>query len=189
MDPNAPLLPSHLRAMLQKELNPAERITDLLSGRDDRADMQILLLYNILVALAGQDPLTPEPGQTLPASMGVQVPIGIRSVDVMRGIEALTTAEINPQKMADCRRALRMVILVNNSFDQQISVSVIGNNSNTHAGAFEISTITIAKGERGAYGIKNEEWMPFLGVNVTPAVNPTQGSVSAFAILQEQSST
>ncbi len=180
---NAPLVPKQLRAMLQHELNPFEKFTDLLSGRDDREDMQILLLYNILVALAGQEPA---PGEPFPTSMGVQIPLQVRSIDLMRNIAALTTDQINPQRMADCRKALRMVLTVNNTFDQQVAVTVIGNTSQDYSGAYEIHTMNVASGAKGSYGIKNEEWFPWLAVTVTPAVAPTKGTVTAVAVLMEQ---
>jgi hypothetical protein len=171
--------------MLQHELNPMERFNDLLSGGDDRADMQILLLYNILVALAGQETAQGEP---FPTSMDVQIPLKIISVDLMKNIAALTTAEIPPQRMADCRKALRVVVWVNNNFDQQVAVTIIGNTSSDYSGAFDIHSMNVAAGAKGAYGVKWEEWMPWIAVKVTPAGNPTGGTISAVAVLMEQGS-
>ena len=180
------MLPKTLRAMLEHELNPFERFTDLLHGGDDRQDMTNVLLYYMLQAMVGQEPIPPAPGEPFPTSIGVAVSLGIKQVDIMKNIAALTTNEIPPQRMADCRQALRMVLVVNNTFDQQVSVDIIGNGSSAHDSAFVIHTMTVASGARGAYGIKNEEWMPFLAVKVTPAVNPTKGTINAVAIIQEQ---
>ena len=162
------MLPKQLRPLLEHELNPFERFTDLLTGRDDRQDMTNMLLYYLLVAMVGEEPVAPSPGEPFPTSIGVAIPLGIRQVDMMRNIEALTTEEISPQKMADCRQALRIVLMVNNTFNQQVSVAIIGNGSDAFDSAFEIHTMNVASGDRGAYGLKNEEWMPFLVVKVTP---------------------
>lgn len=183
-DPNAPLVPADLRKMLQHELNPFERLTDMLSGHDDRADMQIMLLYNILVALTGLPPAGPE--QEFPTQMGVQVPLSVRSVDLMKNIEALTTAEIKPQRMADCRKALRTLVMVNNTFNQSVVASIIGNVSNDSSSAFEIESFEIPSGSRRAFGLKYEQWFPWIGVTVTPNTAPTSGSVNAVAILLGQ---
>lgn len=185
VNPNAPLVPPQLRGMLQKELNPMERITDLFSGRDDRQDMEIMLLYNILMALVGE---VPAPGVPAPSGMLVNVPLQITSVDLMKNIAALTTDEINPQAMADCRQAIRMLIVVNNNFNQQISVKIIGNISGNSSGAMVIHTMNVAAGTKGSYGLKSEEWFPWIGVTVTPAANPTAGTVSAVAVLMVQGS-
>lgn len=180
------MLPKQLRPLLEHELNPFERFTDLLTGKDDRQDMTNMLLYYLLQAMVGEEPVAPSPGEPFPTSMGVAIPLRIRQVDIMKGIAALTTDEINPQRMADCRQALRMVLVVNNTFDQQVSVAIIGNGSDASDSAFVIHTMDVASGDWGAYGIKNEEWMPFLAVKVTPAVAPSSGTISAAAILQEQ---
>lgn len=180
------MLPKQLRAMLDKELNPVERFADLFGGHDDRQDMTNELLYYLLQAIVGQEPIPQQPGEPFPTSMGVTIPLEIRQVDIMKNIAALTTNEIPPQVMADCRQALRVVLIVNNTLDQQVSVKIVGNNAATHDSAFDIHTMNVASGARGAYGVKNEEWMPFLGVKVTPAGIPTAGTINAMAVIQAQ---
>ena len=174
--------------MLAKELNPFERFTDLFHSGDDRQDMMITLLYEIAVLLAGQEPPPEAPGLEFPKGLAVAVPLGIQSVDLMANIEALTTDVIFGKILADCRKALRTMIIVNNGFNQTVAMQVVGHTANTpKAGTFQIgSAINVTAGSKAAYGIKIEEWMPFIGVEVTPAVSPTTGSVNAVAILQIQ---
>jgi len=176
--------------MLAKELNPFERFTDLFHSGDDRQDMMIMLLYEIAVLLAGQEPIVLPEGDGLefPSGIQVHIPLSINPVDLMKDVEALTTDVIYPSRLADCRRALRMVMVVNNGFNQQVSMQVIGNTQNIpQSGTFQIgSAINIAAGAKAAYGIKVEEWMPYIGVEITPAVSPTAGSVNANAVLQVQ---
>ena len=181
---------SRIASMLRKELNPFERFTDMLGGQDDRQDMMIMLLYEIAVLLAGQEPVIIPAGDGLefPSGIQVHIPLSINPVDLMKDVEALTTDVIYPSRLADCRRSLRTVIVVNNGFNQQVSMQVIGNTQNiSQSGTFEIgSAINIAAGAKAAYGIKVEEWMPYIGVQITPATSPTAGSVNAVAVLQIQ---
>jgi len=181
---------SKIASMLAKELNPFERFTDMLTGIDDRQDMTIMLLYEIAVMLAGEEPvIIPEgDGLEFPSGMQVYIPLKIFSADLMKDVVALTTDVIYPKTLADCRRALKTVIVVNNGFNQQVAMQVIGNTQNVPAsGTFQIgSAIDISAGAKAAYGIKVEEWMPYIGVQITPAVNPTAGSVNAIAVLQIQ---
>ena len=176
--------------MLAKELNPIERFTDLFHSGDDRQDIQIMLLYEIAVLLSGQEPvIIPEgDGLEFPSGMQVHIPLTIKTVDLMKDMKALTTDAIYPSTLADCRRALKTVIVVNNGFNQQVAMQVIGNTQNIpSSGTFEIgSPINISAGAKAAYGIKVEEWMPYIGVQITPAVSPTAGSVNAVAVLQIQ---
>jgi hypothetical protein len=105
----------------------------------------------------------------------------------MRNLQAVTTAAISPQNMADCRFSVRQALIVNNGFNQQVAVTVIGNDANQHDGAFEIATFNVSAGARGVYGIKSEEWLPYLGCRVTPAANPSAGtSISAAVLVQRQ---
>ena len=178
---------SRIASMLQKQLNPFERFTDMLSGRDDRQDIQIVLLYEIALLLSGQPP-EGEEGIEFPSGMQVSVPLTVEPVDLMDNVAALTTDVIYPPHLADCRKALRTVIIVSNGFNQQVSMQVIGHTQNVPAsGTFQIgSAVNIAAGAKAAYGIKIEEWMPYIGVEITPAISPTAGTINAVAILQVQ---
>jgi len=186
------MIPKEIRDRLQKQLNPFEKFTDLLTGVDDRQDMMIALLYEIALLLSGQSPEAAPgiefPGIEFPSGMQVYTPLKAEPIDLMKNVAALTTDVIHPNCLADCMMALRMVIIVNNGFDQQVSMQVIGNTQDIPAsGTFQIGTpVNIAAGAKAAYGIKIEEWMPYIGVDITPAVNPTTGTVNAVAILQLQ---
>jgi len=180
---------SRIASMLRKELNPAERLTDLFHSGDERQDIMIMLLYEIALLLSGQPPEGEEgEGIEFPSGMQVNIPLTVEPIDLMDNVKALTTDVIYPVKLADCRKALRTVIIVSNGFNQQVSMQVIGHTQNVPAeGTFLIgSAINIAANAKAAYGIKVEEWMPYIGVAITPAVSPTAGTVNAVAILQIQ---
>lgn len=180
---------SRIASMLRKELNPFERFTDMLSGRDDRQDIQIMLLYEIALLLSGQPPEGEEGAPIeFPSGMQVNVPLTVEPIDLLDNVAALTTDVIYPGHLADCRKALRTIIIVNNGFNQQVSMQVIGHTQDVPtSGTFQIgSAVNIAAGAKAAYGIKVEEWMPYIGVEITPAVSPTAGTVNAIAILQVQ---
>lgn len=179
---------AQLNDMLRHKLNPFERFTDLLSGKDDRQDIMILLLYELLVVVSGGETGGDDGGLPgFPSGLQINVPLDVDTVDLIKKNEGRTTAVINSTNLADCRKALRMVIYIRNNFDQNVSVDIVGNNADTPAsGTFVIATIAIAAGASGSYGINTGEWHPYIGVDVTPAGNPTTGDVNASLIRQKQ---
>lgn len=177
---------SEIFAMLKKELNPVERITDLLSGRDDRQDIMIMLLYEIARLLAGQEP-EPGNGGEFPTGLQVRVPLNVASDKLLDKVQALTTDAIPSTIMGDCRKALRMIVLVDNGFDQQVQVEVIGNISNIATSGYRvIATFNVAASDTDGYGISDGEWYPWIGVRITPAANPTTGEINASLVKQIQ---
>jgi hypothetical protein len=177
-------LPEEVRKALNKELNPFERLVDLFKSGDDRQDLMLCLLYEIAQLLANQSPAG---GSTeFPSGLLANLSLGVNPFAVLDNVQALTTDEIIPQKLANCRRSLRAVVYVNNGFDQQVSVKVVNNNSESPGDAFTVHTFNVAANDRGAYGLRFQDWMPYVGCTVTPAVNPTAGALSAVVIRQEQ---
>ncbi|BAS31225.1 hypothetical protein [Dehalococcoides mccartyi] len=177
------------RQYLATKLNPVERFTDLLSGRDDRQDFTNLLLYELLqvnstlaTLLAGG---TGGTGGTGGSGGTITLPkLGIKSVEVM-ALASVTTNVLKAQRMANVLAANRVLLSVLNGFNQEVTVAVMGNSSDNIEGSYQINTFKIAAGEKGAYGLKLEEWMPFIACTVTPSVNPTLGTVTASVITQE----
>ena len=174
------------RQYLATKLNPVERFSDLLSGQDDRQDFANLLLYELLqvnstlaTLLAGGTGGTGGPGETITLPK-----LGIKSVEIMN-LASVTTNELKAQKMANVQVANRVLLVVLNGFNQEVTVKVMGNSSDSIDNAYLINTYKIAAGERGAYGLKLEEWMPYIACTVTPSVNPTLGTVTASVITQE----
>jgi hypothetical protein len=180
--------PDEYRNFLKNKLNPFERFADLLTGKDDRQDFTNILLWHLLQAVAGIQFPDGTGGDSGPGNINITFPkLGVSQEDCMTGIAAVTTAEIQPRKMIDCRAAHRILLVVNNGFDQEITVKVIGNNTDNHDSAKEVYSFTILAGESGAYGFKFEDWMPYVACTVTPSANPTLGTVSAMVYKQEAS--
>ncbi len=176
-------------AKLRARLNPIERIGDLVGSTDDRLDIIAEMLFKQLELMAQQQPVIIDGGNypQLPAQFAVNIPLDIQTVELFKDFQTLTTDAQLSQVMADCRKAIRALIVVNNGLDQQISIQVIGNNTNSNNAAFDIgSPINCPAGEKRAYGVKFEEWMPYVGLEFTPAGNPTLGAVNATVILQVQ---
>lgn len=174
------------RSYLATRLNPVERFTDLLSGRDDRQDFTNLLLYELLqvnstlaTLLAGGTGGTGGSGGT------INLPkLGVKSIEIMN-LASVTTNELKAQKMANVQVANRVLLVVLNAFNQEVTVKVMGNSSDSIDSAYLINTYKIAAGERGAYGLKLEEWMPYIACTITPSINPTLGTITASVITQE----
>lgn len=177
----------NILAKLQNELNPIERISDLFSGKDDRQDLTNELLYAIAQLLAEN---LPDLSQLVGAgnsggSGGLIERLGIVRIDQIKNRAALTTDTIIPDlELADVRDAHRVVAFCNNGFDQAVRMDVIGNDSSSVSGSFIIAQENIAANSRGSYGLKLEEWQPYIGVQIVPAVSPTAGKLEAFAIKQ-----
>ncbi len=178
---------NEINALLNGKLNPFERFTDLLSGKDDRQDIMIMLLYEIARLLAGQENAQQNGEVVIPAGLQVNIPLSVTSDKLLDKVQALTTDAIPCTVMGDCRKALRMVILIENGFDQAVSVKIIGNLSNiANSGTRTIATINVPAGETAGYGIKEGEWYPWIGVEATPAGNPTTGEINASLVKQVQ---
>ena len=177
--------PEEYRNFLQNKLNPFERFHDLLSGKDDRQDYTNILLWHLIQAVAGINITAPgnnEPGSPVNICFPV---MGTKQEECMTGIASVTTDEIRPQRMVDCRKANRILLNVVNGFNQEVTVKVTGNITDSIDSAKEIHAFNIAAGASGSYGFRFEEWQPFVACTVTPLVAPTQGTVSASVIKQE----
>lgn len=90
-------------------------------------------------------------------------------------------------RLADCRSANRVCFIIENGLNQSVSVRVLGNDGSGSSSAIPVNTtpIVIDANSRQGIGIKTEEWMPFMGVDITPAVAPTDGRIQANAHIQE----
>ena len=176
------------RAYLATRLNPVERFTDLLSGRDDRQDFTNLLLYELLQVNSTLVSVLANGGTGGSSGSGettITFPkLEIKTTECLN-LVSVDTHELKAQRMVNVQLANRVLLVVLNGFDQEVTVKVMGNTSDSIDGAYQINTFKIAAGEKGAYGLKLEEWMPYIACTVTPSVNPTMGNVSASVITQE----
>lgn len=178
-------IPEH-EAFYRQEQNIIERIAAGISSTDDfiRLTNVILARQNDLLALlAGQQPPPVNGGD------GGQLPtypqLGIRSVGLIKAVSIRATDLVYPGEMADCRAARRVLVHINNALDQTIRVTIIGNIASNYSGSSIIDEDICASGEKRTYGLKLEEWMPYIGVQVQALVAPTTGNVDAVAIVQE----
>lgn len=181
---------SFLNKALQERLNPFERISDMFSGKDDRQDLTNLLLYELLSYFVGT-PGVGTDGQPLPGSPlfgQFLIPLRIQTVDLLKNIQALTADAIASTVMADCRKALRIVVIVQNTLDQTVSMQVVGNTAPVaQDSTLDIGApVNVATGERKAFGLAIDEWMPYVGVTCTPAGVPTGGALNAQCVIQLQ---
>jgi hypothetical protein len=173
------------RAYLAAKLNPVERFTDLLSGRDDRQDFTNLLLFELLQVNSTLVTLLSGGTGGSGGSGTVTLPrLGIKTLEVLN-LSSVSTAEIKAQRLANVQNANRVLLVVLNGFNQEVTVKVMGNSADSLDGAYQINSFKISAGEKGAYGLKLEEWMPYISCTVTPTVAPTLGNVSASVITQE----
>jgi len=170
------------RQRVNRRLNVAERVHGLISSTDDRLDELAWLTAQVVEAIQGL--VIPAPG---PGPGPGPTPSGLttRLVQLIKAVAVRATDIVYPAEMADCRAAHRVLLHVSNGLDQEIRVTVIGNMGSSYSGAEVITEMTCAAGEKTAYGLKLEEWMPYVGVWCQALVTPTAGNLDAVAIVQE----
>ena len=172
------------RQRVNQRLNVAERIHGLVSSTDDRIDELAWLTAQVVEAIQGIVIPGPGPG---PGPGPAPTPGGLttRLVQLIKAVAVRATDIVYPAEMADCRAAHRVLLHVSNGLDQEIRVTVIGNTGSSYSGAEIITEMTCPAGEKTAYGLKLEEWMPYVGVWCQALVAPTAGNLDAVAIVQE----
>ncbi len=172
-------IPGH-EEFYKKELNIVERLAASLSPHDDFLRLTNILLHKqneLMEALGGQ-----------PGGGGVSVPGGklaMRTEQLIKNNTSRSTEMIIPEKMAQCWSANRVLVVVNNTLDQDVRVDIIGNNSSGFDNAYIIKQILCPTTKSRVYSLKLEEWMPWVGVRVQASTAPTAGSVSGSVIIQE----
>lgn len=172
------------RQRVNKRLNVAERIHGLVSSTDDRIDELAWLTAQVVEAIQGI--VIPQPGPGPGPSPTPYPRFSSRLVSVISNYASRALDTINPSTMADCRAANRVVVIVSNNLDVRVRFEVIGHTSNDHSGSYTIVEGLCASSTKRAYLLKSEEWLPYIGVRVTPLVAaPTAGAVDAAVIVQE----
>lgn len=161
---------------------PKQGLLDYLSRTDELLIANLMMLRELTAVLSGQAPSAP--GQ--PPSIAIAAPkLGIRTEAIISGYNARSTETINPSKLANCISAVRVVVVIRNSLNQDVSYSIIGNTSDSYASAFTIATATCTTLTSAIYQFLFEDWMPYVGALITPSVGPSAGSIDVFVIVQE----
>lgn len=166
-------IPEH-EEYLASELNIIERVTGVFTGVDDHLKLIAAILEDIKGLLGGGAP----PG-------GGGRALGIRSVRLLKSYPVLTTNLIDCELMADASSSYRVLVYVNNLLDQGVRIDVIGNIADSVAGSENIYQFICPTLKKRVYGLKLEEWMPYIGVRVQASTAPTAGTIDAYAIIQE----
>lgn len=110
-----------------------------------------------------------------------------REDKVLDAITVLDALLHGTTRMADCRGANRVTFEINSSLNQPIGVRVIG--GTTAAPGFNLPIGGWLNCDaQSSLGIncKQEDWYPFMGIEIQAPVAPTSGSVTAKAIIQEE---
>ncbi len=167
----------------QGELNIIERITAGISSTDDFLRLTNIILHRqleVMKLFTGQGTTQPLPGGGLTAPT-----LGVRTKQLIKGYNLRSTEIVEPENMVSSLSANRVLLIVNNGLNQDVRVYVIGNTSNNSVSAFRILLDICPSGQLRAYGLKKEEWMPWIGIQVQAWTTPTTGNVAAEAIIQE----
>jgi hypothetical protein len=174
-------VPEH-EEFYRSEQNIIERLAAGISSTDD-----FLRLTNILLARQNQLIQALTGGGDGGGGGTVIIPkLGIRAVQLIKNV-ALSDVDtiVNPAEMADCRAANRVIIQISNTLNQQVRATVIGNIASGYFGADIMYEFLCPAGKSRSYGLKLEEWRPYVGVQVQALVAPTAGNLNAVAIIQE----
>ena len=89
-------------------------------------------------------------------------------------------------KMVDFRNGKRLLFKVESSLDQNVTIQVIGN----HTDSFNLATNIngplpcLANGNI-SIGLAFDDWHPYVGVRVTAAIAPTVGMLKIWSVMQE----
>lgn len=87
--------------------------------------------------------------------------------------------------MLDCRNAKRILVKVESSLNQAITVQLVGNIAETVIQATDIGPIVpvVANGN-ASMGLAFDDWMPYVGVRIVLAIAPTAGILKIWGVLQ-----
>jgi hypothetical protein len=171
-------------AKFEKDYNlPKSGLFDWLTRMDELMLANLKALTALTELLGGQ---YPGMGEITVTAGGIAIPaFGVRIDQILSGNMARSTEEIFPDHMADCRGAIRVVVVVRNEFDQNCTYSIIGNIGDSYTGAIEIASGTATAGTPTLYNLAFEEWEPWVGCTLTPGTGPSSGSADVYVIVQE----
>jgi hypothetical protein len=163
---------------------PRGKVLDWFTRMDELMIMNLKALKDLTAVLQGGLPMGM--GDITITSGGIAIPaFGVRLEQIIAGNKARSDEAIVPEKMADCRGAIRVVVVIRNEFDVDCGYSIIGNIGNSYTGAIEITSDTATAGTPTLYNLAFEEWQPYIGCVLTPDSNPSSGSADVFVVIQE----
>jgi len=170
-------------AFYQGEQNIIERIMAGISSTDDFIRLTNIILKrqnDLLEVIAGQSPGGGDVNVTFPK-------LAIHSVSLLTNVVLRDTTTIAKPgtELADCRGANRVVVRVTNLLDQVVRVTITGNLSSSVEGTDILYQFNCPVSESRSYGLKLEEWRPYIGLEAQALVTPTAGNLNAIAIIQE----
>ena len=88
--------------------------------------------------------------------------------------------------IVDWTKGKRLVIKVESSLDQAVTIQVIGNITNTTTRAVDIdSPLPCTANGNISVGLAWDDWHPYIAVEITTAVAPTTGTLTIWAVIQE----
>lgn len=129
-------------------------------------------------------------GLPTPPGEGVEVTVITRWVtkepeEIFRQA-ILSTGTFYTDKMVDWRQGKRIYLFIESTLNQDVSIQVIGNKTDTKDGATDIDTSkTCPKNDNISVGPAWDHWCPYIGIKTTVAVAPTAGLLTISAVMQE----
>ncbi|MBA7670143.1 hypothetical protein ES703_78286 [subsurface metagenome] len=98
----------------------------------------------------------------------------------------IRTADTFYSSIVDWTEGKRLVIKVESSLDQAVTIQVIGNITNTTTRAVDInSPLPCTANGNISVGLAWDDWHPYIAVEITTAVPPTTGTLTIWAVIQE----
>lgn len=173
---------AELDRFAQEQGLPGQGLLDYFSRADELLIANLKLLSELTLALQGRPAAAPI---TIQAGGVGGVPLGVRVEAIMSDYKPRSTEDVYPERLANCQSAVRVVVFIRNSLDQDVGYSIRGNTSESPSGGKELATGTVTTLTAEIYQLLFEEWMPYVGAVITPAVAPSAGSIDVFVIVQE----
>ncbi|MBA7676465.1 hypothetical protein ES703_84706 [subsurface metagenome] len=122
----------------------------------------------------------------LPKAPGVTAPWVAKEPEMIF-TQAIRTADIfYSDKMVDWTQGKRLLIKVESSLDQDCDIQLIGNIADARELAVDVGDLLpcLAGGNISA-GPAWDDWHPYIGVRIEPALAPTVGILTITAVIQE----
>lgn len=157
------------------ELGPGERrVVELLADR---------IGARIADALS---PARAAPGQALIGEKQPTIQDVIEPLRLMTSRPIRDTGVHLPDILMDVRAAVQWAFWVENRLDQSITVRLIGNRTGAPLDAGTLGpSATVATVTNSPVAASADDWMPFLGLDVSAGTTPTSGTVTIYGMKQE----
>jgi len=98
----------------------------------------------------------------------------------------IITAATFYSTLVDWTKGKRLSIKVESTLDQDVLIQVIGNNVDSTTKATDInSPLSCPAGGNISVGLAWDDWIPYVGVEITTAVAPTTGTLTVKVTVQE----